>query len=63
MLRFLHLVIETTKRNLVERYFNRPKQFRHIVARYEKMARNFIHFHAQSRVRLHLVSAIVSRPQ
>ena len=29
-------------RNLVERFFNRLKQFRRIATRYEKMARNFV---------------------
>jgi len=29
-------------RNLVERFFNRLKQFRRIATRYEKLARNFI---------------------
>jgi transposase len=29
-------------RNLVERFFNRIKQFRHIATRYEKLAPNFL---------------------
>lgn len=29
-------------RNLVERFFNRLKQFRRIATRYEKLASNFI---------------------
>lgn len=29
-------------RNLVERFFNRLKQFRRIATRYEKLARNFV---------------------
>jgi transposase len=30
------------ERNLVERFFNRLKQFRRIATRYEKLSRNFI---------------------
>ena len=29
-------------RNLVERFFNRLKQFRRMATRYEKLARNFV---------------------
>jgi transposase len=38
--------------NLVERFFNRIKQFRRIATRYEKLARNYLSF-------LHLVCAYV----
>lgn len=31
-------------RNLVERFFNRIKQFRRIATRYEKLARNYLSF-------------------
>ena len=30
------------QQNLVERFFNKPKQFRAIVTRYNKIARNFL---------------------
>lgn len=39
-------------RNLVERFFNRIKQFRRIATRYEKLARNYLSF-------LHLVCAYI----
>ncbi|MCW8182358.1 transposase, partial [Verminephrobacter eiseniae] len=32
------------ERNLVERFFNRIKQFRRIATRYEKLARNYLSF-------------------
>ncbi|KRB67977.1 hypothetical protein ASE07_10015 [Noviherbaspirillum sp. Root189] len=31
-------------RNLIERFFNRIKQFRRIATRYEKLARNYLSF-------------------
>ena len=34
-------LIEVVHPNLVERFFNRIKQFRRIATRYEKLARNF----------------------
>jgi len=39
-------------RNLIERFFNRIKQFRRIATRYEKLDRNFLGF-------LHLVCAFI----
>ncbi len=39
-------------RNLVERFFNRIKQFRRIATRYEKLDRNYLSF-------IHLVCAYV----
>ncbi len=35
------IVICINDRNLVERFFNRIKQFRRIATRYEKLTRNF----------------------
>ena len=49
------------KRNLVERYFCRLKQFRHIATRYDKRAQNFLAAVALASARL-WIKAIESTP-
>jgi len=44
------------QRNLVERFFNKLKQFRHIATRYDKLGANFFAFLQLASVRIFLRS-------